>query len=130
MVASLAWWTDTLAAVQPEHPAWVVCSACEGGHVCCMRGSVHACVALLQVIDNLPDDFKEEVKALDFPGRSEQGYTVPLTKVCYIESTDFREKDAKDYYGLAPGKSVMFRCGHAPFLRLPSYVAAIASDGS
>jgi glutaminyl-tRNA synthetase len=29
--------------------------------------------------------------------------------VVYIESTDFREKDDKDFYGLAPGKSIMLR---------------------
>lgn len=27
----------------------------------------------------------------------------------YIERTDFRMKDSKDYYGLAPGKSVLLR---------------------
>lgn len=36
-------------------------------------------------------------------------YKVPLTKVVYIENTDFRLEDAKDYYGLAPGKSVLLR---------------------
>jgi glutaminyl-tRNA synthetase len=64
----------------------------------------------IQVIDNLPDNHFQEVKALDFPGRSASGYLVPFTKVCYIEATDFREVDAKDYYGLAPGKSIMLRC--------------------
>jgi glutaminyl-tRNA synthetase len=63
----------------------------------------------VQVIDNLEDGHSEEVKALRFPGRSEEGYTVPFTKVCYIEASDFRESDSKDYYGLAPGKSVMLR---------------------
>lgn len=28
----------------------------------------------------------------------------------YIERDDFRETDSKDFYGLAPGKSVMLRC--------------------
>lgn len=64
----------------------------------------------VQVVDNLPDDHVEEVKALDFPGRGEEGYMVPFSKVCYIEATDFRETDAKDFYGLAPGKSIMLRC--------------------
>ena len=44
-----------------------------------------------------------------FPGRSDEGYRVPFTRTVYIESTDFRPTDAKDYYGLAPGKSVMLR---------------------
>jgi len=35
---------------------------------------------------------------------------VPFTNVVYIERTDFRLKDSKDYYGLAPGKSVLLRC--------------------
>jgi glutaminyl-tRNA synthetase len=34
---------------------------------------------------------------------------VPFTRVVYIEETDFREADSKDYYGLAPGKAVMLR---------------------
>lgn len=34
---------------------------------------------------------------------------VPFSKVVYIEHTDFRVKDSKDYYGLAPGKTVLLR---------------------
>lgn len=34
---------------------------------------------------------------------------VPFSRVCYIEATDFKESDEKDFYGLAPGKSVMLR---------------------
>lgn len=74
----------------------------------------------LQVIDNLDDSHIEEIKALNFPGRSEEGYTVPFSKICYIEATDFRESDSKDYYGLAPGKSVMLRYVAA---RLPTAAA-------
>ncbi|XP_051146108.1 glutamine--tRNA ligase, cytoplasmic [Andrographis paniculata] len=36
-------------------------------------------------------------------------YKVPFSKVVYIEKSDFRVKDSKDYYGLAPGKSVLLR---------------------
>ncbi|KAI3423519.1 Glutaminyl-tRNA synthetase [Psidium guajava] len=36
-------------------------------------------------------------------------YQVPFSKVVYIEQSDFRMKDSKDYYGLAPGKTVMLR---------------------
>ncbi|EHA8590277.1 glutamine--tRNA ligase [Cocos nucifera] len=36
-------------------------------------------------------------------------YKVPFTNVVYIEHSDFRLKDSKDYYGLAPGKSVLLR---------------------
>lgn len=35
---------------------------------------------------------------------------VSFSKVVYIEKFDFRMKDSKDYYGLAPGKSVLLRC--------------------
>ncbi|KAG6757750.1 hypothetical protein POTOM_038074 [Populus tomentosa] len=34
---------------------------------------------------------------------------VPFSRVVYIEQSDFRMKDWKDYYGLAPGKSVLLR---------------------
>jgi glutaminyl-tRNA synthetase len=36
-------------------------------------------------------------------------YKVPFSNVIYIEHTDFRMKDSKDYYGLAPGKSILLR---------------------
>ncbi|KAJ3692027.1 hypothetical protein LUZ60_012377 [Juncus effusus] len=36
-------------------------------------------------------------------------YKVPFTNVVYIEHSDFRLKDSKDYYGLAPGKTVLLR---------------------
>ncbi|KAF8040256.1 hypothetical protein BT93_B2484 [Corymbia citriodora subsp. variegata] len=36
-------------------------------------------------------------------------YQVPFSKTVYIEQSDFRMKDSKDYYGLAPGKTVMLR---------------------
>lgn len=36
-------------------------------------------------------------------------YKVPFSNVVYIEHTDFRVKDSKDYYGLAPGKTVLLR---------------------
>uniref|UniRef100_A0A7S0R5T3 glutamine--tRNA ligase n=2 Tax=Chlamydomonas leiostraca TaxID=1034604 RepID=A0A7S0R5T3_9CHLO len=61
------------------------------------------------VITNLAEDHFQEVDAKVFPGRSEESYKVPFTRVVYIEATDFKEKDEKDFYGLAPGKSVMLR---------------------
>nr|CAB3464148.1 unnamed protein product [Digitaria exilis] len=36
-------------------------------------------------------------------------YKVPFSRTLYIEQSDFRLKDSKDFYGLAPGKSVMLR---------------------
>lgn len=64
------------------------------------------------VISNLPDDHMEFVEAKIFPGRSEEGYQIPFTKIVYIESTDFRKEDSKGYYGLAPGKTIMLRYGY------------------
>lgn len=34
----------------------------------------------------------------------------------YIDHSDFRMKDSKDYYGLAPGKSVLLRFVYRKFL--------------
>ncbi|KAK1550421.1 hypothetical protein Q3G72_018846 [Acer saccharum] len=36
-------------------------------------------------------------------------YKVQFSNVIYIEHSDFRKNDSKDYYGLAPGKSVLLR---------------------
>ncbi|CAL5096754.1 unnamed protein product [Urochloa decumbens] len=36
-------------------------------------------------------------------------YKVPFSRTLYIEQSDFRLKDSKDFYGLAPGKSVLLR---------------------
>ena len=44
-----------------------------------------------------------------FPSRMEETYPVVLTRVIYIEETDFRDHDSKDYYGLAPGKSILLK---------------------
>ncbi|KAL6782008.1 TSQ1 [Auxenochlorella protothecoides x Auxenochlorella symbiontica] len=60
-------------------------------------------------ITNLAEGHREEVEAQDFPGRGGGVYTVPFTRVVYIEATDFREQDSKDFYGLAPGKTIMLR---------------------
>ncbi len=44
-----------------------------------------------------------------FPNRTEDTYSVALTRIVYIEETDFRDHDSKDYYGLAPGKSILLK---------------------
>ncbi|RXH79300.1 hypothetical protein DVH24_040447 [Malus domestica] len=36
-------------------------------------------------------------------------YKVPFSNTVYIDRSDFRLKDSKDYFGLAPGKSVLLR---------------------
>uniref|UniRef100_R7W940 glutamine--tRNA ligase n=1 Tax=Aegilops tauschii TaxID=37682 RepID=R7W940_AEGTA len=65
------------------------------------------------VITNLEDG-----KVIDLDGKkwpdapadeASSYYKVPFSKIIYIEKTDFRVKDSKDYYGLAPGKSALLR---------------------
>lgn len=58
-------------------------------------------------IENLPDDYVEWVNVPNMPRNPDMGeYKVPFTKVLYIDASDFREQDSKDYYRLAPDKSV------------------------
>jgi glutaminyl-tRNA synthetase len=65
------------------------------------------------VITNLEPGSVLELDAKKWPDAqtddSSSYYKVPFTNVVYIEHTDFRAKDSKDYYGLAPGKSVLLR---------------------
>ena len=59
------------------------------------------------IIDNLPDDFVEEVELPFAPKDPVMGsHIVPFTKVVYIDRSDFREVDSKDFFRMAPGKSV------------------------
>jgi hypothetical protein len=37
-------------------------------------------------------------------------YRAPLSRVVYIEAADFQLQDSKDYYGLAPNKTVLLKC--------------------
>nr|GMD15320.1 glutamine--tRNA ligase [Ipomoea batatas] len=65
------------------------------------------------VITNLEAGLVMELDAKKWPDAQSDDtssfYKVPFSKVVYIEHTDFRMKDSKDYYGLAPGKSVLLR---------------------
>ncbi|KAK9464368.1 tRNA synthetases class I, catalytic domain-containing protein [Lipomyces arxii] len=59
------------------------------------------------ILENLPDDYVEEIALPYKPGAPELGeHIVPFTKKVYIDRSDFREVDSADYYRLAPGKSV------------------------
>ncbi|KAI8069625.1 tRNA synthetases class I, catalytic domain-containing protein [Gongronella butleri] len=59
------------------------------------------------VLTNLPDDYVEDITVPNKPRDASMGeHVVPFTKVVYIDRSDFREQDSKDYYRLAPGKSV------------------------
>ena len=57
-------------------------------------------------IDNLLEDYVEEVEVPFGKDPSMGVHTVPFTKTVYIDRSDFREVDSKDYFRLAPGKSV------------------------
>mmetsp|Transcript_551 Transcript_551/g.1641 ORF Transcript_551/g.1641 Transcript_551/m.1641 type:complete len:812 (+) Transcript_551:162-2597(+) len=63
------------------------------------------------VITNLTEGHVEQVQAKVYPQKkgSTETYEVPFSRVVYIERTDFREQDSKDFYGMAPGKSIMLR---------------------
>jgi len=59
------------------------------------------------IIDNLPDGYVEEIELPFSPKDPSFGtHVVPFTKTVYIDRSDFREVDSKDYFRLAPGKSV------------------------
>ncbi|KAF7063848.1 hypothetical protein CFC21_070322 [Triticum aestivum] len=65
------------------------------------------------VITNLEDGKVIELDGKKWPDapadEASSYYKVPFSRTVYIEQTDFRPKDSKDYYGLAPGKSVLLR---------------------
>ena len=78
------------------------------------------------VIDNLPDDFLEEIDLPFSPKDPSMGsHVVPFTKTVYIDRCDFREVDSKDYFRLAPGKAV-------GLLKVPFPISATSfeKDGS
>lgn len=58
-------------------------------------------------IENLPDDHCLMVEKPLHPKVPELGnLTIPFTKTIYIEADDFRIEDSRDYFRLAPGKTV------------------------
>ncbi|KAH7440393.1 hypothetical protein KP509_04G104900 [Ceratopteris richardii] len=65
------------------------------------------------VIKNMEENVVMNLRAKFWPDAADSEesshYEVPFSRVVYIESSDFRLKDSKDYYGLAPGKTVMLR---------------------
>jgi glutaminyl-tRNA synthetase len=62
------------------------------------------------VIENYPDDFVEEMDAINNPEDSSAGTRrIPFSKVIYIEEDDFREDPPKQFYRLAPGREVRLR---------------------
>ena len=61
---------------------------------------------LLVIIDDLADDFVEMVDSPFAKDPAVGTHSIPFTKRIYIERSDFREVDSKDYFRLAPGKTV------------------------
>lgn len=58
------------------------------------------------IIDDLPDGYVENIE-LPFGKDPAMGnHVVPFAKTVYIDRSDFREIDSKEYFRLAPGKSV------------------------
>ncbi|KAF9226642.1 glutaminyl-tRNA synthetase [Gyrodon lividus] len=58
-------------------------------------------------IENLPEDYVLMVEKPLHPKIPELGIsTIPFTRTIYIEADDFRLEDSKDYFRLAPGKTV------------------------
>ncbi|KIY49366.1 glutamine-tRNA ligase [Fistulina hepatica ATCC 64428] len=59
------------------------------------------------VLENLPEDFVLMVEKPLHPKVPKLGSaTIPLTRTIYIDADDFRLEDSKDYFRLAPGKTV------------------------
>jgi glutaminyl-tRNA synthetase len=59
------------------------------------------------IIDNLPEDYLEEVESEFKPKDDKMGtHLLPFTKTVYIDRSDFREEDSKDFFRMAPGKPV------------------------
>jgi hypothetical protein len=75
------------------------------------------------VLTNVPEQHSSTVQGATLPGRPESSsYDLPFSRVVYIEATDFRLQDSKDYYGLAPGKSAMLRCACACAAKVDMFV--------
>ncbi|CAG8776891.1 11850_t:CDS:2 [Gigaspora margarita] len=54
------------------------------------------------IIENLPDDYVEELTVPFKPKDSSMGeHTVPFSRIVYIDKSDFREQDSPDYFRLA-----------------------------
>ncbi|KAF9344640.1 hypothetical protein BGX34_005466, partial [Mortierella sp. NVP85] len=59
------------------------------------------------VIENLPEDHEQLLTVQNKPRDPSMGeHTIPFTRVVWIDGSDFREVDDKDFFRLAPGKTV------------------------
>ncbi|KAI9297278.1 glutaminyl-tRNA synthetase [Neoconidiobolus thromboides FSU 785] len=59
------------------------------------------------VIENLPENYYESITVPNKPRDPKMGeHQVPFTNTFYIDASDFRVEDSKDYFRLAPNKTV------------------------
>lgn len=59
------------------------------------------------ILENVPEDYVLMVEKQLHPKIPELGKaTIPFARVLYIDADDFRIQDSKDYFRLAPGKTV------------------------
>jgi glutaminyl-tRNA synthetase len=59
------------------------------------------------ILDNVDDDFEELIEMPYKPGNDSFGSRkIPLTKVLYIDSSDYRDEPTKGYFRLAPEQPV------------------------
>lgn len=62
------------------------------------------------IIDNYPENSEEDCTAPNHPQKPEWGNrVVPLSKIIYIERSDFMETPSKGYFRLSPGAEVRLR---------------------
>ncbi|EAL62672.1 glutamine-tRNA ligase [Dictyostelium discoideum AX4] len=62
------------------------------------------------VITNYPEDKSEEINAPNIPSKPEKGtHKIDFSRIVYIERSDFRMEDNKDFFGLAPGKEILLK---------------------
>ncbi|KAH9927190.1 glutaminyl-tRNA synthetase [Epithele typhae] len=76
-----------------------------------LEGAVSRLLMVLRpikvTIENLPEDFLMWLEKPLHPKVPELGSSkIPLTRTIYIDADDFRLEDSKDYFRLAPGKTV------------------------
>jgi glutaminyl-tRNA synthetase len=62
------------------------------------------------VLTNYPEEKVEDLRAPNFPKDESRGFSsMPFSRIVYIDRSDIRLKDDKDFYGLAPGKEVRLK---------------------
>ncbi len=72
-------------------------------------------------IVNYPEDYVEEMEAINNPGDPSAGTrVVPFSRTLYIEQDDFRENPPPKYFRLTPGREVRLR--YAYFIKCVDFV--------